>query len=541
MANLTTVKNQFFDNSGNPLSGGKLWTYEVGTTTPKVSYTDATGTVTNTNPIILNSRGECAFWIKDQYKIRLEDSAGVEIYTVDYVGNLNNASDITYNPAGTGAVATTVQSKLRESVSVKDFGAVGDGVTDDTAAIQAAYASGAGSIYFPKGTYLLNAAISVPGGVLTHGDGYAQSFIKCRNDLSNIVFFTLTGETEIKDVAIYGAITAVGTGVLFSAGTYTFSGHGKLNKCRIYNFAKAVDVTSWFDLTINQTQIEYSTIGINATPLTNGGDNGYINCFYVTDCYFIGNANYDVYFSPAIRISEVKFTNIIFDPGATLAKVYIYSANPCVFDNCYFEGGPTVPAISSSLSVYTLKNCYLLNTKGISADSTAHNITVENCRIGSATDIINAGYALHTLHISGTSFPSTGNTIPVDNKYFFNCSINGITYSALLPSLTIGAGDTFSTVAAYQKAIGSVSVGANSTVALVSNQYIYGIMSGQVVGTATISDKYYPGLILTVTPATTSSTNYFSVLATNTTAASITVSTATLNVIIQRMSTYTVI
>ena len=39
-----------------------------------------------------------------------------------------------YLPAGTGAVATTVQTKLRESISVKDFGAVGDGVTNDTTA-----------------------------------------------------------------------------------------------------------------------------------------------------------------------------------------------------------------------------------------------------------------------------------------------------------------------------------------------------------------------------------------------------------------------
>lgn len=57
--------------------------------------------------------------------------------------------------AGTSATARTVQSKLRDVVSVKDFGAVGDGVTNDRSAIQAAFDSGAKSIYFPSGTYLV--------------------------------------------------------------------------------------------------------------------------------------------------------------------------------------------------------------------------------------------------------------------------------------------------------------------------------------------------------------------------------------------------
>jgi hypothetical protein len=68
------------------------------------------------------------------------------------------SSLVGFKQAGTGAVERTAQDKMRESVSVKDFGAVGDGVTDDTAAIELAAQSLTGNqtLYFPDGTYLVS-------------------------------------------------------------------------------------------------------------------------------------------------------------------------------------------------------------------------------------------------------------------------------------------------------------------------------------------------------------------------------------------------
>lgn len=201
----TPPKLQFFDANGNPLAGGKLYSYAAGTTTPLATYTDYGGGTANSNPVILDSRGEANVWFGTaQYKLKLTDADDVEVYTVD---NLNGpdaatlavlaassgSSLIGYINTGSGATARTVQARLRDMLSVKDFGAVGDGTTNDVTAIQNAInaaaalpasgsVSGLGGIsgatvYFPPGVYRINSGITIPDGVKLVGNGERATVI----------------------------------------------------------------------------------------------------------------------------------------------------------------------------------------------------------------------------------------------------------------------------------------------------------------------------------------------------------------------------
>jgi hypothetical protein len=111
------VGAQFFDDSGNVLTGGKIYTYQAGTTTPQASYTSSSGNTAHTNPIVLNAAGRVPsggeIWILATalYKFVLETSTGVLIATYDNVGSSFNAIAIIANFTGNGStVAFTLAS-----------------------------------------------------------------------------------------------------------------------------------------------------------------------------------------------------------------------------------------------------------------------------------------------------------------------------------------------------------------------------------------------------------------------------------------------
>ena len=179
-------------------------------------------------------------------------NSSIEILTNETgVINTGNATAISYTASFAGATAQTVQTKLEQYVSVKDFGAVGDGVTDDTDAIQAAidYASTlvqsvitnkvdfvTAGVYVPAGIYLHTDTIYVKEGVRLYGESKSSSMLYstalpiavqlggASREYANIV---------VENLSIKGdATTATTKGVYF---TRTIR-NCYIQQCQIYGF-----------------------------------------------------------------------------------------------------------------------------------------------------------------------------------------------------------------------------------------------------------------------------------------------------------------
>lgn len=167
---------QFNDDNGTPLAGGKLYAYAAGTTTPQTTYTTSTGTTPHTNPIILDAAGRVPggeIWLVSglNYKFTLTSSTNTLVATWDNITGINgtgistDAVNVSYTASGIGAVQTNVQQKLRSYISVTDFGAAGDGITDDTPAFIAAMTAANGRTIDGGGaTYRVSAYITDASG-----------------------------------------------------------------------------------------------------------------------------------------------------------------------------------------------------------------------------------------------------------------------------------------------------------------------------------------------------------------------------------------
>ena len=293
----------FFTDSGTVLSGGLVYTYAAGTTTPVTTYSSVTGLTANSNPIVMNSAGRVAgeVWLTDGvgYKFVVKTSTGVTIGTYDNIYSSDSSSVdalallaassgsslVGFINSGTGATARTVQAKLRDTVSVKDFGAVGDGVTDDTAAIQAAInavcaastTGYGGVVYLPPGVYKTTSTIYTYSGTTSCGIRGAGQFATSFSPSGNFTVLNIAGQrADSGDFSIVFPTTAASSinsacvGVEFCSSALQMSYQTVRNITVYYAYNSFV---------LNNTSLTmYLTTLSNLTSLRAANWGFYLNC-----------------------------------------------------------------------------------------------------------------------------------------------------------------------------------------------------------------------------------------------------------------------
>jgi parallel beta-helix repeat protein len=214
----------FQDRDGQPLDNGYIYIGVANLdaqTNPVQVYFDEALTIPAAQPLrtingyVSNAGTPAQLYVNAvNFSIKLLDAKGTFVYSFTD-GTINiDAASVSYVPAGVGAVSTTVQSKLRQIVSVKDFDAVGDGVTDDTVAIQAAItASANNTLFFPAGTYLFSSTINLVSNI-TIDFGLATLKVKAVDyafkgtSISNV---TMIGGVWLPDASIVTGVHPTGT------------------------------------------------------------------------------------------------------------------------------------------------------------------------------------------------------------------------------------------------------------------------------------------------------------------------------------------
>ena len=386
-------KQQYFTAGGIPLVGGKVYTYAAGTTTPLATYTTAAASTPNTNPVILDSRGEASiFFSAANYKIVVKDSLDSTIWTQDnlvgdVLGSLavsTGSSLVGHVASGTGAVATTVQTKLRENVSLADFGADTTGATDCSAAFALAIAAIGtnGEIKLNGLDYKLTAPVTIPKGITISGGG---AYINCVG-LTACLYVSGTGieNLTIRDCNFYGDGTTGNTpsgGAIQSPSGCETTGWSILN-CSFDNLSFGVAINSNLSgfhkrpkvIGCRFTRMVGTTTGVGIGLNIAGGFNT------VMAAEVIGNSfdtigRHSCYVSSGIGVliegntfrSQSSATAAISACAVARASSVLVTGNSFIFNNCAVSVEPAESSVVAqgfpdSYNISVLNNIFVDNT-----------------------------------------------------------------------------------------------------------------------------------------------------------------------------------
>lgn len=263
-------------------------------------------------------------------------------------GSNAGAALVRFLQAGTGAVARSVQDKMRDIVSVKDFGAVGDDVTDDRAAFQAAINAtpSFGALYIPAGKYVLSGPLTISNKCITiYGAGFLDSVLRFTGGTSGIVI-TNTGAPPLDD-------------------------------------AYTVTIRDLWFFTNNQSDASTAK-AIHYSQPAPGGDGGQTQLsLLVQNCYFTGIFKFDQWWPYAVYAENTP--NVLID-----RCFYQGKANTCKGDAFYAAGKSDVLVVRDSQILFC--------NSGVTQESNSLDNFGAEGLIVRGTGIDDCNYGVRKLH-----------------------------------------------------------------------------------------------------------------------------------------------
>ena len=534
-------KQQYLDANGAPLAGGKVYYYIPYTTTAKNTWQDINLTILNTNPIILDSAGECIAWgsgayrqqvydvndnlIWDQYTYGISPAGsnfisqeevqtatqGQVVFTlstityvpginslvvfvngskqvtgtnytetagntvtfvtglnagdvVDFYAslpasaqNMSNAVNVAYVPPFPASATTNVQAKLAQTISVKDFGAVGNGTTDDTAAIQNAInyvTSVKGKLYFPTGTYLHATTLIFKYNVIYYGDGQG-SILKYTGtsdqiQVNNPINSSTAANITVQDLYLLSTIVTTGKANFADIGSSYLYFNNVYFSCNYYGLIldqSELVVVEKCNFAFNLSGCVGGIWIVNGPGHTSGalggftnrltfiynqfnGSNGYGIIDDGGTCHAIENNNFNG-LGTHIRITAAGTSSIVNNEmeGATTTSI--------LFANTYYFGGASSGASYNLLvqnNLFTSGGSYSLTFTSSCAINLQYSLNEFNLNTGGAAPDNNPSNYVNNVLAFGNYNIGTG-TVPYNNIV-----VNGTWTPIVGGSTTLGTG-----------------------------------------------------------------------------------------------------
>ena len=327
-------------------------------------------------------------------------------------------------------------TKLNDMVSVTDFGAVGDGVTDDTAAIQAAInylgTLGGGELLVPDGNYLLGSALvpcnflTVNGvtATVTGGVSPSGSFFVVANTTAAFTA-PFIQKLRFKDIGFVASGSGIGTAYAYKQTTLTaYSERCEFENVNVWanlagGFLGNFILTTWRRCELGY----YSTPSGQFWPIYSKGDiaGNQTNANLIEDCYILNSlGSYTVYFEAG---SDLTIRNTRFEHCDAVTTINMLGILVSTVEGCYFEdsnGGSTVSLINYGNDTTAAQGCSSINFFGNYGSLSSNN-----------THLISHSGASGSPLVLGNRFEGLSG-----KQFMISASGNNKTFSAYLGNIT---------------------------------------------------------------------------------------------------------